>query len=67
LGYKGGGKVKIKTVSAVLKALRKHRDRIAVERDALREVQSDVEDLLADIDDGLAALDDAIDIFSYKQ
>lgn len=59
--------MKIRTVNAAVKFLQKHRDKIAAERDVLREVQDEIEDLCYDLDEGIAALDNAIDVFSYKQ
>ena len=50
----------------LLKQLEKHRNAIAKERDALRELQSEIADLLEPVECGVEALDDAISSFSEQ-
>ena len=54
----------MKTVKQATVELRRLRDRIGKERDALRNLHQEVEDLLESTGRGLEALDEAIDALS---
>ena len=53
-----------KTKTAIVKQLTKHRDNIGKERDALREMQEEINTLFESCEEGIDALDSAIQTFS---
>lgn len=53
-------------LKCLLKQIEKHRDAIAKERDALRELQGEIQDLLEPTNRGVESLDDAIQAFSEQ-
>ena len=56
----------LKNLKCLMKQLTKHRNAIAKERDALRELQSEIEDLREVTTRGVEALDDAIQAISEQ-
>lgn len=53
-----------KNLKGLLKQIKKHKEAIAKERDALREILEDVEDVVGSMNEGVIALESAIDTMS---
>ena len=53
-----------RTANTIVRHLKKHRDKIAAERDKLIEIKAEIEATLEPLEEGIEALDVAISHFS---
>ena len=55
-----------KSLASIPKQIKRHRDRIVKDRDALRLLVEEIEDFLEPTDRAIEALDDAVDALSEQ-